>query len=274
VRGRDQRSAIDKALALLVCFGPRGEVGLGVSELARRTGLSKSTAFRILMSLESNGAVERLGSAYRLGPRILNLSYSAYPSRYAQLSEVLTPHLVDLYEVSRQTVHLAVLYGSQVLYINKLYGHSRASLPSRIGARMPAYCTAVGKALMAFTPPTEHCNSGPDFPVRTAFTVSNVAELDRQLTEIRTSGIAHDHQECFRGLSCVGMPIFDAGGSPVAAMSISAPTAGFGGAEHAQTLRHICAKATRSLRSVALAPVASSQTASWPIANGGGSDAP
>ena len=167
---RDSRTAVDKALALLDAFGEEHTTGGGVSELARRTNLSKSTAFRVLAMLERNGAVERAGIQYRLGPFVQRLSAPKATSEDTLVRDTLTPFLVNLYERTRHTVHLAVLERTDVIYLNKLHGLHQVPSPSRVGGRIPAYCTAVGKALLAYHPDemeevlAGNCTSGPRTP--------------------------------------------------------------------------------------------------------------
>ena len=112
---RDDRTAVDKAMSLLNAFGNDSMVGVGVSELARRADLSKSTAFRLLGMLQRNGAVERAGNAYRLGKMIQDLGTTQESALHGRMRDALTPYLADLYELTKQTVHLAVLQGIAML---------------------------------------------------------------------------------------------------------------------------------------------------------------
>lgn len=240
---RDDRAAVDKAMALLASFDLDG--GLGVSELARRSNLSKSTAFRILGLLERNGAVERIGSGYRLGHQMHNIGAQVYPAEYVRIRDQLTPFLADLYIGTGQTVHLAVLRGPDVLYLNKLYGHRHLPSPSRIGGRAPAHCTAVGKALLAhvdgFRP------AAVDLEIRTENSISDSSSLSRELTAVRRAGIAFDREEVLLGLNCVGAVVFGRLGKPVAAMSVSGSASSLDLSAHTQMLRRVCSAASQAL---------------------------
>ena len=243
---RDDRAAVDKAMALLASFElDELDEGLGVSELARRSNLSKSTAFRILGILERNGAVERIGSAYRLGHQMHNIGAQVYPAEHLRIRDLLTPFLADLYIATGQTVHLAVLRGSDVLYLNKLYGHRHLPSPSRIGGRAPAHCTAVGKALLAHVDafrPEEI-----DLEIRTKNTVSDSSSLGRELMDVRRTGIAFDREEVLLGLNCVGAVVSAGLGKPVAAMSVSGSASSLDLSAHTHILRRVCSAASRAM---------------------------
>src|ERR1700746_1713550 len=162
---RDDRAAIDKAISLLVAFGAHASTGLGVSELARRAQLSKSTAFRALGMLERNGVVERVGANYRLGARLHELGRAVYAPGHERIRDLLIPFLTDLYELTRETVHLATLSG--------------------IGGRLPAHCTAVGKVLLAYDP--DAADAALCAPLRrfTAHTITDPGTLAAELDTIR-----------------------------------------------------------------------------------------
>jgi IclR family KDG regulon transcriptional repressor len=244
---RDDRAAVDKAISLLTAFGAQSYTGLGVSELARRSGLSKSTAFRLLGMLERNGVVERIGSDYRLGQKLHELGTYVYAPDHDRVREVLTPFLADLYELTHETVHLAVLHGTDVVYINKLYGHRPVRSPSRLGGRVPAYCTGVGKVLLAYD--AEAADRTLAAPLRelTPRTVTDPERLRRHLAQIRRDGIAFDDEEVLPGLTCVAAPVMGPHGLPVAALSVAGATGRFDPRAHAAALRRVCYAASRAL---------------------------
>src|SRR5215204_7135594 len=100
---RDARAAVDKAISLLAAFRTEAHTGLGVSELARRSDMSKSTAFRLLQSLMRNGVVEKSGTSYRLGAQLQSLTARQDTPRHAAIRDALTPFLADLYELTHET---------------------------------------------------------------------------------------------------------------------------------------------------------------------------
>ncbi|MCL2535172.1 MAG: IclR family transcriptional regulator [Nocardiaceae bacterium] len=245
--GRDGRAAVDKAMSLLTSFGQDAYSGVGVSELARRSGLSKSTAFRILGMLERNHAVERVGSDYRLGAELHNLGGRVYAPQHSVVRDVLTPFLADLYEATRQTVHLAVLHGADILYINKLYGHRSVASPSRVGGRAPAHCTAVGKALLAYSGQDAERLIGSQLAARTERTITDLGRLRGELSQVRRAGVAFDREETREGLVCVGGVVTGAGSRPLAAFSVSGQASRYSPANAEPALRRVCLAASRAL---------------------------
>jgi DNA-binding IclR family transcriptional regulator len=213
---------VDKAVSLLLAFGEQASTGVGVSELARRAELSKSTAFRVLGLLARNGVVERIGREYRLGARLHELGSHVYSTDHDRVRDQMTPFVTDLYERTHETVHLAALHGTDVVYLAKLYGHRRVPSPSRVGGRVPAHATAVGKALLAHEPEMLDAVLAAGLPAITPSTISDPSVLLDQLAAVRRTGVAHDLEEMRSGLFCVAMPILDSTGRPVAALSVSA----------------------------------------------------
>jgi IclR family KDG regulon transcriptional repressor len=254
--GGDYRAAVDKAVGLMMSFTGDGTDALGVTELARRAELSKSTAFRVLHILERNAVVERVGNKYRLGTRLYELTTNATSSGHEHIRDLLTPFIADAYAATHETVHLVVLHGTDVVYLAKLYGHRPVRSPSRIGGRVPAYCTAAGKALLAYDHrATEQTLSAPLRKV-TPKTIADARSLEAVLDKARADGVAYDDEESQLGLSCVGVPIFGPGGHPVAAMSIARSTGRPENHLHETILRRIAASASQAvMRSSRLTPV-------------------
>ncbi|GAA3590500.1 IclR family transcriptional regulator [Klugiella xanthotipulae] len=247
---RDERTAVEKALSLLEAFGADAPTGMGVSALARRAQLSKSTAFRLLALLERKNAVERVGTSYRIGPMLNALGAGSDSRLHDTLRDFLTPYLAELYEQTRQTVHLAVLTGTEVIYLNKLHGHRRVPTPSKIGGRVPAYRTAVGKTLLALNEVASTAAGRGTFDAPTPTTITGAAQLERELDDIRRRGVAYDNGESLPELVCVAAPVMGPQGRPVAAFSVAGQRGFFSPEEQAEALRRLCFAASRALSTV------------------------
>ena len=217
---------LGRAFVLLTAFRP-GDAELSLAELCRRTGLAKGTAHRLLAELAGWDVVERTPTGLRLGMRLFELGQLA--PRQRGLREAAAPFLADLFEATHETVHLAVLdTGSgggsvpEVVYLHKLDATSGPKIPSRIGGRMPAHCTGVGKAMLAFSPrPVLEHVLAAGLVRRTPRTVIAPGLLDRELAAVRERGVAEEHEESTVGIACVAAPVLDADGRALAAISIT-----------------------------------------------------
>ncbi|MEL4359008.1 MULTISPECIES: IclR family transcriptional regulator [unclassified Luteococcus] len=245
-KSRDSRTAVDKAFALLAAFDGDPTVGVGVSELARRARLSKSTAFRLLGMLERNGAVERDASNYRLGPALQDLASPMPMPEVDLVRDSLTPFLAHLYERTRQTVHLAVLDGPNVVFLNKLHGLQYVAMPTRIGARLPAYCSAAGKVMLAHDPLLANQVLAGELTALTPHTVTSPVRLRAELERIRMEGIAYSREELMVGLDSVGCAVTSPSGAAVAALCVSGPVNRFNPRTQAPVLRQVCGEASKA----------------------------
>ncbi|MET8948904.1 IclR family transcriptional regulator [Streptomyces sp. NPDC004542] len=219
-------TSVGKALTLLDAFGGPRTV-LGVSELAVRAGLPKSTAFRLLSVLLESGYVRRVGDRYSLTEHIFELGQRVSSCRPNGLRERALPFMTELYAETRETVHLGVLRGTEVLYLEKIFGHHAAPCTTSVGTRRPAYCTALGKAILAFSDSVaqEAILESP-MSRHTPYTLSQPGQLSISLQRVRENGFATDLQESHLGVVCLAAPLIDrATGRAVAALSISSTTA-------------------------------------------------
>lgn len=198
---------------------------LSVSEIGRATGIHVSTAHRLLQTLAHRGYVEQDGGtrAYRLGPRVFELG-SSYLSALDLIS-VARPHLEALRDKLDETIHLAIYNRGEVVELGKASGNQAITVSVRLGQRYPAYCTALGKVLLAFLPPHELARFFQEVRLerRTPNTVTKKSELLRELEEVRRRGYALDDEEMGANLCCVGVPIRDSIGRVVAALSVAMP---------------------------------------------------
>lgn len=219
-------TSVTKALQLLDAF--RGAAGaLGVSELARRSGLPKSTAFRLLGTLESSGYVERVGRAYQLAWRLFELGNGVSACRPRGLRDVAIPFLSDLQARTKLVTQLAVLDDGDVIYLEKIRCHESVRIPSNVGGRVPANCCGLGKAMLAFSDPeTIRDVVERGLARRTPYSIVDPGRFVAELRRIHASGLAVDREEVALGLTCVAAPIMYEGRA-IAAVSISSPTSRF-----------------------------------------------
>jgi DNA-binding IclR family transcriptional regulator len=180
----------------------------------------------LLAILVEHGYVERQEGHYRLGQAVLALGQAASQDVVDELRSAAMPFMTSLYVSTGATVHLGVLDGDNVLYVEKIFGHGSVAVPSRVGSRLPALCTGLGKAMLAFSPPgiTLKVLEKP-VPQLTARTVVTPARLTRSLAFARRSGVAVDNEGASLGARCVAAPILCAGSrGPAGALSLTLPS--------------------------------------------------
>ena len=221
---------IDRAAQILDCFGFEHQE-LSVSEIGAKTNLHRSTAHRILMALEYNDLIQQNpeNGKYRLGIKLFRLGHQAVS--HLNLREICRPFLTRIMNETKETVHLAVLDEDQVLYLDKVEGPHALRMPSRVGRRIPTYCTSLGKAMLSCLDDQEVKNIFRNQVLRpfTANTVKTASQLLYDLRMIRKRGYSIDNEEIEIGLRCVGAPIKDYTGAMVGAISAAAPSARLSG---------------------------------------------
>ncbi|MGW0190887.1 IclR family transcriptional regulator [Streptomyces sp. NPDC003362] len=239
---------LEKAAVILDCFTPSGGP-FRLAELSERAGLPKPTVHRLAADLVRLGWLERSGAQYRLGAKLFELG-SLVPHRL-DLRETALPFLQDLFEATRETVHLGVREGMDVVYLERIHGHEALQLPSRIGGSLPLTCTGVGKALLAFSGVEllEEVLSSP-LPSLTPYSITDSDRLRLALEKIQVSGLAYEEQEAALGVSCIAAPVF-AGGTTVAALSVAVPRPRFSPARLAPAVRTAALGLSRVLRTAA-----------------------
>lgn len=223
---RNNSSSVRRALSILDYLSDHAEGrGLALADLARGLDMNKSTLLRLLAPLREYGLVEQDTETerYRLGLRTLHWAQAFLAG--IQLRSVAAPLLQELMEASHETVHLVVYDHGDVVYVDKVESPNTIRMFSRVGVRMPAYCTSVGKAFLAHLPQTaldEVLARG--LAPRTPNTLTTPEALRQDLERIRARGYSVDDVENEPEVRCVGAPIFDHAGRVVAAVSISGPT--------------------------------------------------
>jgi DNA-binding IclR family transcriptional regulator len=221
IESEQQRSVSDRLLLILDAVAAhRGQVGL--TELAASTGIAKPTVHRLAGELVRHRMLLRGEHGYDLGFHLFELGQQVPTSR--RLRDIALPLMADLLEATREMVQLAVLDDCDVVYVEKLTGRGSIKAPSEVGSRLPAYCSALGKAILAYrdNDAVEKVLRGP-MPALTSTTITEPARFRRELVGIRRTGIAYDRGEGTAGIVCVASPIIDPGGRSVAAISITGP---------------------------------------------------
>jgi DNA-binding IclR family transcriptional regulator len=219
-----QIQVLDRALAVLEAFSQSGQ-DLTLIEISTSLKLHKSTAHRLIMVLERHKMVERnLNTGkYRLGLKLFELGTKAVAR--LDLRERARPYLEKVVSETHETVHLCILDDTEVVYMDKIEPARSLRMASSVGRRNPAYCTAVGKAMMAYLPSeqVEAIVRKQGLRPLTKNTITTLAELKAELTKIRNRGYAIDNEENEEGVRCVGCAVRGYTGEPVAAISISGP---------------------------------------------------
>src|SRR5262245_11544922 len=194
-RRRERLSSVATAIRLLKAFS-EDEVDIGISDLARRLGIAKSTAHRLAVTLMSEGLLEqeRDSGKYRLGVALFRLG--ALVRRRMDVSNEARPYLYDLREKVNESVHLAILDGTEIMYVYNLESTHAIRMRSDIGVRKPAYCTAEGQAILAFAPAEvvdQVVEAGLE--PRTPKTITSPDRFLKALAAVRQRGCAIEDEE-------------------------------------------------------------------------------
>jgi IclR family transcriptional regulator, KDG regulon repressor len=222
-QGTYKLQALDRAFAVLDLLG-ESPTALGLADIASALGLHKSTAHRFLMVLERHRMVERTHAGrFRLGLRLFD--YGNRAIEQYDLRECAQQHLKKLVREVEETAHLCILEGTHIVYIDKLEPARTIRMISRVGSSSPVHCTAVGKAILASMPREIAAEVLKKLRlVRfTKRTLTTREALIKELERTSRRGYALDDEEREEGVRCIAMPILDARGEPVAAVSISGP---------------------------------------------------
>lgn len=227
--GKNERiKSIDKALDLLE-FLSVNEQETSITEISKNLHLGLSTVHRILFTLKSRGYViqNRNTKKYRIGIKLFTLSCAVQSTKC--LIEITKSYLRQLSQSTNETANLAILEGREVVYIAKNESSEVLSTNIKIGTRLPAHCTALGKVLLAFISDGEFENlykRGEPLSSLTSKSISSSEELKKNLRKAKKQGYAFDREEYKIGINCIGVPIF-ARNEAIAAISITGPASRF-----------------------------------------------
>jgi DNA-binding IclR family transcriptional regulator len=231
-RSRERESipvtrTLDRGLAILEAVADAGELSL--SDIARATQMSASTAFRLIETLEQRGFLMRADDSglYRVGARAFDVGTAfAAAAGASRLGEAARPLMRRLAEELGESVALGVRDGQQAVYVEQVEARGAVRMIARLGSRMPMHCTGIGKALLAWlweSRVDEIVGPAP-YARATAATLTDREALLRDLAAVRERGHALDLQEYEADVRCVAAPVRNREGEVVAAMSVSGPT--------------------------------------------------
>ena len=218
--------SLGRGLAVLSAFRS-GRPLLGVSELGREVGLSRSTTHRYVSTLAALGYLQQDPATrkYRLGPRVLDLGFSAINSM--ELREVAAPHLRRLSDDTGYTVNMAILDDLDIVYVDRCRsaqaGQREIDLNLHVGARLPAYCTSLGKVLLAHLPAEERAArlERITFLQRGPNTITSLEGLEPELARVRKQGYAINNEELAYGLRSIAAPVLTHEGAAAAAINLA-----------------------------------------------------
>lgn len=219
-RSADHVQSLERGLAVIRAFDAEHRE-LGLSDVARITGLSRAAARRFLLTLVSLGYVHHADGRFSLRPRVLELGY-AYLSGLS-LPEVAQPHMEALVAAVNESSSVSVLDDSEIVYVARVPTRRIMSITLAVGARLPAFATSMGRVLLAALPDAELDErlARIDFPRLTAYTVADAPALREILARVRTDGYAAVDQELEEGLRSLAVPIRDPNGAAIAALNVS-----------------------------------------------------
>lgn len=224
----DTISTLSRTLKILEAFDTKTPA-LRLTDIAIKVNLHKSTVYRLLSYLVSENYLEfdDRTKEYRLGYKFLTLA--SVVLSHLDITDISKPILRELVDKTNQTANLAMIDRDTVIYIAKVEPSSSIRISTRVGARVPAHCTALGKVLLANLPDNNLDKTLTTMKL-TKFTNSTITDkesLMKELNEVKIMGYAIDHEEFSDGLVCVAYPIFDYKNEAIAAISISGPVTAF-----------------------------------------------
>ena len=216
-------SSVTTAVRLLKMFS-EGEAEIGVTSLAKRLGVAKSTVYRMASTLVAEGMLEQNPETekYRLGIALFALG--ALVRQRMDLSNEGRPYIFNLREATNETVHLAVLDRSEIMYVYDLESTQAIRMRANLGARKPALCTAEGRAILAFQPSeVVEPMLRESFRPRTPKTETKPDILRARLAEVRELGFAREDEQSELGMRSIAAPVRDSTGLVVGAVGMAGP---------------------------------------------------
>lgn len=209
-----------KSLDILEVLIENGCMSIG--ELSIAVGMGKSLVHRILGTYKKKGYINQLSEDGRYYASIKVFELGNIVANRIPIRTAAKPYLEELFERCHETINLAILDSYDIIFLDKIITREPLRFDLEIGRRIPAYCSGLGKALLAFS---ENINvSSIELKKFTDKTINSVELLQEELESIRKAGYTIDNEEYIKGLVCLAAPIKDRGGNAIAAVSVAVPT--------------------------------------------------
>jgi len=211
--------SLERGLSVIRSFDAEN-ARLTLAEVAQRTGLTRATARRLLLTLEDLGYVSSNGRHFSLTPRVLDIGYAYLSS--LNIEQIAQPYLESLSERVNESVSVTVLDGADIIYVARVPTKRIMTISLGLGSRLPAHCTSMGRVLLAELSPAELAAIVPErLEPRTEHTITDRASLETELADVRRQGWALVDEELEVGLRSLAAPLRDASDRAVAAMNVS-----------------------------------------------------
>lgn len=217
-------AAVLKVFAILQALSERSDTG--ISELSVRLAMPKATVYRFLQTMKTLGYVRQESDSERYGLAMKTFELGAKALQYPDLVDLAKHHMQMLADATGETVHLGTLIDSEIIYVHKVDSRHMLGMYSRVGRRAPLHCTAIGKVLMAWEHPDrrQRILAGAEFKRFRDKTITDLNDFQVELDRVKAQGFGEDREEFDDHIRCLGVPIFDRLGQPIAGMSVSFPT--------------------------------------------------
>lgn len=213
--------SVSRAISILKCF--KGDVELGLAEISRMVGLHKSTTAGIVNTLKAEGFLEQneKSGRLRLGLDLFSLAVQA---RHG-LIDICEPYLNTLLDFTGETVNLAIIDKTEVVYIAKKESSHSIRISTSVGSRLPIYCTAIGKSILALMDKAkaEALIDRISLKPFTNNTITDKKDLFATMDTIMRENVAYDFEEFEPGVICIASPLYYRKGDPIGAISVSGP---------------------------------------------------
>lgn len=236
-------TSLAKGLSVLSSLADVSEPA-SVREVARRTGLSKSTVHRLISELRDAGLVESSADGNSLGLRLFE--FGGVALRQNQVASTARPYMEELFEQTGHVIQLGILQGTDAMYLVRVGRQGHQLVAQHVGGRIPATCTAIGKAILAYDDVLLQSAIAEGLSKRTRFSITDPDHLRATLAETRRTGLAVELEESRIGLACVASPIM-VDGSVRAALSLTTPVAAFEARGLGQAIRMTAVRLSRAL---------------------------